>query len=146
MKIAIASDHAGFELKECLLKELKEKYEMVDFGAYNESSVDYPIISFKAAESVSKKECDVGILICGTGIGSSIAANKVDGIRAALCHCTEFAAMSRKHNDANIIVLPGRFVACHYAQEIVKVWLETQFEAGRHQRRVEQINEYENNR
>ena len=143
MKIAIASDHAGFDLKECLKNYLEERFQVVDFGTHNCISVDYPVVSIETAEAVAAKKCDSGIIICGTGIGSSIAANKVKGIRAALCHCTEFAIMSRKHNNANILVLPGRFVANHYAKEIVNVWLETEFEGNRHQRRIEQISQYE---
>lgn len=144
MKIAIASDHAGYELKECIKDWLKENHEVTDFGTLECIRTDYPLVTIKAAEAVAGKECDKGVIICGTGIGSSIAANKVKGIRAALCHSTDFAIMSRKHNDANIIVLPGRFIAAHYAIEIVKIWLETEFAKGRHQKRIDQIMSYEN--
>lgn len=143
MKLAIASDHAGFELKECLKDYLSKEHELVDFGALKCEPTDYPAVSIKAAEAVARNECVLGIIICGTGIGSAIAANKVKGIRAALCHSTDFAKMSRKHNNANIIVLPGRFIAGHYAIDIVNVWLNTRFEGGRHERRVNLITEYE---
>ncbi len=143
MRLAIASDHAGFELKETLKKYLQQTHELVDFGTTKCEPTDYPIVSIKAAQSVAQKECDLGVIICGTGIGSCIAANKVKGVRAALCHSTDFALMSRKHNNANIIVLPGRFIAGHYAIEILKKWLETAFEGGRHQKRIDLITEYE---
>jgi len=143
MKIALASDHAGFELKEAL-KEFLSSHEVVDFGTFSSESVDYPDFGFKAAEAVASGVCERGILICGSGIGMSITANKVNGIRAALCVSTEFAKLSRNHNDANILVLPGRFVSRHFAGEIIGVWLSEKFEGGRHQRRIEKIKKYEN--
>jgi len=143
MKIAIAADHAGYHMKESLKKYLHEDYEIIDFGTEANTVADYPQVTIKAALAVSTGECELGVFICGTGIGSSIAANKVKGIRAALCHTTDFARLSKRHNNANVIVLPGRFIADCYAWEIVQTWLQTQFEGGRHQRRVEQIAAYE---
>ena len=145
MKIALASDHAGYELKEAI-KEYLTAYEVIDYGTFSLESMDYPDTGFKAAEAVSNGECDRGILICGSGIGMSIVANKVKGIRAALCVSTEFATLSRKHNDANILVLPGRFVSRHFAGEIIRVWFSTEFEGDRHQRRLDKISKYENNK
>ena len=145
MKIALASDHAGYELKEAI-KEFLSSHEIVDFGTFSSDSMDYPDTGFKAAEAVANGECDRGILICGSGIGMSIVANKVKGIRAALCVSTEFAALSRKHNDANILVLPGRYISRHFAGEMIHIWFSTEFEGGRHQRRLNKISEYENNK
>lgn len=138
MKLAIASDHAGF----CLKEEIKQAYpeiEWVDFGAYSIESMDYPDTGFPAANAVANKECERGILICGSGIGMSIVANKVHGIRAALCSTPEIARLSRMHNDANILVLAGRFTPTHIALEIVNTWLTTPFEGGRHQVRIDKI-------
>lgn len=144
MKISLGCDHAGFDLKEYLKEVLSKDHEIVDCGTYSSDSVDYPEYSFKAAEKVASGECDLGITICGSGIGSSIAANKVKGIRAALCHSTDFARLSREHNNANILVLPGRFIAPHYALEIVKVWLNTPYSnEERHNKRIKQIKDYE---
>lgn len=142
MKIALASDHAGFELKEAIKKHLIE-HEIVDYGPENESSMDYPDTGFKAAESVANNECERGILICGSGIGMSIVANKVKGIRAALCQTTTFAELSRRHNNANVLILSGRFIASHLAFDIIETWLKTPFEGGRHQNRIDKINNYE---
>ena len=142
MKIAIASDHAGYELKETIKNFLIE-YEVTDFGTYSIESMDYPDTGFKAAESVAKGDSDIGILICGSGLGMSIVANKVKGIRAALCNSVELARLSRKHNDANILVLQGRFISRSLAKKIIKVWLYTEFEGGRHQRRLDKISRYE---
>ncbi|MCK4339396.1 MAG: ribose 5-phosphate isomerase B [Candidatus Cloacimonetes bacterium] len=145
-KIIIASDHAGFKLKKFLLKELKNKYDVVDFGTFNEESVDYPDYGFPVAEKVASGEFERGILICGSGLGMSIVANKVKGIRAALCTSIDIALLSRTHNNANILVLPGRFMKEELAKEIVKVWLTTDFNDGRHQRRNDKIQEFENER
>ena len=142
MKIAISSDHAGYHMKEFLIQGLSN-HDLNDFGVFNEESSDYPIISVKVAEAVAENQCDVGIIICGTGIGSSIAANKVKGIRAALCHCHEFARLSKEHNNANVIVLPGRFISNYLALQMVELWLETEFSKGRHSKRIEMINKYE---
>lgn len=146
MKIAIGSDHGGFELKECIKEFLQgEGIEYKDFGTYDTSSVDYPDFASKVASAVVSGECDRGILCCGTGIGISIAANKVPGIRAALCGDCYSAKMSRMHNDANILCMGGRVVGKGLGVEIVKVWLETEFEGGRHQRRIDKILDIERN-
>ena len=128
MKIALGSDHGGYQLKENLKEYLKElNVEYVDFGCENEKSVDYPDIGFKVAIEVKSGKYDRGILICGTGIGMSVVANKVRGIRAALCHNEFTARCAREHNDANILVLGGRVICSELAKEIVKVWLNTKF-------------------
>ena len=145
MKIVIASDHGGFEAKEFLKEELKKDgIELVDFGTFSSESVDYPAIGIKAAEAVARGEFDRGILICGTGIGISIAANKVKGIRAA--HCTDplSAKLTRWHNDANMIALGGRIVGLELNLEIVRCFLNEEHQGGRHKNRVDQIKEYEN--
>ena len=142
MKIAIASDHAGFELKKMILNDLPD-LDIKDLGTYSEDSVDYPDFGFKLAEAVAKKEFDCGILICGSGIGMSIVANKVNGIRAALCQTKEFAELSKRHNNANVLVLSGRFISHYLAKEIIEVWLNTPFEGGRHKRRIDKISKYE---
>jgi RpiB/LacA/LacB family sugar-phosphate isomerase len=138
MKIALASDHAGFPLKEIIKQHLND-HEVIDFGAFNEKSMDYPDTGFPAAIAVQKNECQCGILICGTGIGMSIVANKVKGIRASLCHCLEFAVLTRKHNNSNVLCLPGRFLDDNLAVKIVDAWLTTEYEDGRHQRRLDKI-------
>jgi ribose 5-phosphate isomerase B len=145
MKIALASDHAGFELKEAIKPYLLSIAEVVDFGTFSDSSMDYPDTGFPAAKAVSKKECDYGILICGSGIGMSIVANKVPHIRAALCHCTDFARLARKHNNANILCLTGKFIATCLAEDMIHIFLKTEFEGGRHDNRIKKINIYEEN-
>jgi len=142
LKIALASDHAGFELKEAI-KEFLTEHELTDFGTHSTESMDYPDTGFKAAEAVSKGECERGILICGSGLGMSIVANKVRGIRAALCNSDELARLSRQHNDANILVLQGRFISHKLAKKIIKVWFSTEFDGGRHIQRIEKIKKYE---
>ena len=142
MKLAIASDHAGFKLKE-EIKTFLKNYNVTDFGPDSEDSMDYPDTGIAAAESVAKGEVETGILICGSGIGMSIAANKVKGIRAALCQTAEFARLARLHNNANVLVLSGRFIASHLAFDIIKTWLSTKFEGGRHQNRLDKIKKYE---
>lgn len=143
MKIAIASDHAGFGLKEKIKNFLKELgYEYEDFGTDTEESVDYPDYALKVAESVVK-ECDRGILICGSGIGMSMSANKVPGIRAALCSNTEMARLSREHNDANVLTMGARMIDEARAKEIVNVWLKTEFLGERHLRRVNKMTDIE---
>lgn len=138
-KIAIGSDHRGFTIKESLKNMLKNLGKTVeDMGPFSTDSVDYPEFAKKVAQSVSDHESTCGILICGSGIGMSIAANKFPGIRAALCHDTYTAKKSRQHNDANILVL-GETVGQKCAQEILQVWCETPFEGGRHQKRIELI-------
>ncbi len=140
MKIVIGSDHAGFELKEDLRAYLREQnFEVVDLGVQSESPADYPDIGRAVAERVSKGEFERGLLVCGTGIGMSIVANRFAGVRAAVAHDLYTARISREHNDANILALGGRLLGKGLAREILKVWLETKFEGGRHQRRVDKI-------
>ncbi|NLY44175.1 MAG: ribose 5-phosphate isomerase B [Clostridiaceae bacterium] len=138
--IAIGSDHGGFELKEEIKKKLiQEGYEVKDFGTYSPESVDYPDIAKPVCMSILNGECEKGILICGTGIGISIAANKIHGIRAALCGDCFSARMAKEHNDANVIALGGRVLGPGLAWEIVKTWLGVKFQGGRHQTRVDKI-------
>ena len=144
MKIAIASDHGGCELKEKIVELLKEKgLEVIDYGVDNPESVDYPDYGIKVANAVSKGIAERGILSCGTGIGMSIVANKFPDVRAALCYDMFTARMSRLHNDANILVLGGRVLDKEIALMMVDVWLRTGFEGGRHQRRLDKISEIE---
>jgi ribose 5-phosphate isomerase B len=144
MKIVLASDHAGFELKEYIKSIIeKEGYSFVDVGTHAENSVDYPDYGFKAAELVSAGEADKGIFICGTGIGMNVVANKVKGIRAALVQDIYTAIQSRKHLDANVLVLGERVIGKGIAEEIVKAWLGTSFEGGRHEKRLEKIRQWE---
>ncbi|PJZ50767.1 ribose 5-phosphate isomerase B [Leptospira saintgironsiae] len=138
-KIGIASDHGGFELKEFLRKELADSIEILDLGVNDETSVDYPIVIADACKKVLSKEVDGLIALCGTGIGASIAANRHKGIRAALCHDEFTAEMSRRHNNANVLVLGGRVLGKELATRIAQKWLNTSFEAGRHERRVGQL-------
>jgi len=144
MKIAVASDHRGFLLKE-KVKACVEAWghEAVDFGAFGQESSDYPDYGIPAARSVASGECDRGVVVCGTGIGMCIAANKVRGIRAALCHNEESARMSRQHNDANVLCLGANDLTGNAMERIVRVWLTEQFEGGRHARRVGKIMEVE---
>lgn len=146
MKIALGSDHGGYQLKENLKECLMElNVEYVDFGCENEKSVDYPDIGFKVAIEVKSGKYDRGILICGTGIGMSVVANKVRGIRAALCHNEFTARCAREHNDANILVLGGKVIGSGLAKEIVKVWLNTKFsQEERHINRLTKIKQEEN--
>jgi len=140
MKIVLGSDHAGFELKEDLRAYLVEqKVGVIDLGVSNEEPVDYPDIGASVAEKVSRGEVGRGILICGSGIGMSIVANRFPGVRAALCHGLYTARISREHNDANLLILGGRLIGKGLAREILKVWLETGFQGERHQRRLEKI-------
>ncbi|HHY41435.1 MAG TPA: ribose 5-phosphate isomerase B [Thermoanaerobacterales bacterium] len=145
MTIAIASDHGGYELKQQIIKFLEEnKVSYADLGTYSTESVDYPDIAIPCAEAVARGEYEKGIIICGTGIGVCIAANKVKGIRAALCHDTFSARMSRMHNNANILTMGGRVIGPGLATAIVKEWLAADFEGARHERRLNKISEYEN--
>lgn len=145
MKIGIGSDHGGFKLKEKIKKYLQEEnIEFIDYGTHSEESVDYPELGRKVAEAVTNKECDRGIVCCGTGIGISISANKVKGIRCALCSDVFSAKMTRQHNDSNVLALGERVIGEGLAMEIVDAWIKTEFEGGRHQRRVEKITEIEN--
>ncbi|NOY77994.1 MAG: ribose 5-phosphate isomerase B [Calditrichaeota bacterium] len=140
MSIAVGSDHAGFELKEAIREYLESlNLSVKDFGTFTTDSVDYPDFAYAVASAVAKGEFDRGILICGTGIGMSIVANKVKGIRAAECTTSYLAEMSRRHNNANVLTLGGRVLSAEEAQTIVRVWLETPFEGGRHQRRIDKI-------
>jgi ribose 5-phosphate isomerase B len=140
MKIGLGSDHAGFELKEDLRVYLGgQEIEVVDLGSYDEEPVDYPDIGARVAQKVTRGEVDRGILICGSGIGMSIVANRFPGVRAAFCHDHYTARMSREHNDANLLVLGGRLTGKGLAREILKVWLETEFQGGRHRKRLEKI-------
>jgi len=139
-KISIGCDHAGFEVKEMILNLLNEiGYEMIDFGTNSSESVDYPIYGIKVGESVATKQVDRGIVVCGSGIGISIAANKVTGVRAALCSTVEHAVLSRKHNNANVLAIGARLTNNQQIKEIVINWLNTSFEGGRHQERINLI-------
>ena len=141
MKIAIGSDHGGYDLKAEVIELLEELgVEYKDFGTDSTDSVDYPDYATPVAEAVAADEYDKGILICGTGIGMSIAANKVSGIRAALCHDVFSARATRQHNDSNVLAMGGRIVGAELAKAIVKAWLDAEFEGGRHQRRIDKIN------
>ncbi len=140
MKVAIGSDHAGFKLKNeiaSLLEEMGIEYE--DFGTGSEESCDYPDIAVPVARAVADGRVDRGILVCGTGIGMSITANKVRGVRAALCHDEFSARMTRAHNDSNVLTLGARVTGAGLAREIVRIWLSTEYEGGRHARRVAKI-------
>ena len=144
MKIAIGSDHAGFNLKEKIKEFLLSKgYEVLDFGTNSPESTHYPIFAKEVAKAVQKKEADFGILVCGSGIGMSITANKFPGIRAALCLNEYMARMSRRHNDANVLCLGDRVVGDDLALSIVEAWLSESFEGGRHQERLNLIEEIE---
>jgi len=144
MKIAIACDHRGFTVKERLKVWLQEQgHEVVDFGTHSDAACDYPDMALAAAKSLCRGKVDRAILICGTGIGMSITANKVPGVRAALVHDTVSAELSRRHNDANCLCLPGDMLTDGMAIQLVEVWLDTPFDGGRHERRLKKIAEYE---
>jgi len=144
LAVAIGSDHGGFLLKENLKEFLEEQnIDFTDFGSFSTEATDYPDIALKIAKSVASGDCEKGIIICGTGIGVCIAANKVRGIRAALCHDVFSAQMTRKHNNSNILTMGERVIGAGLAIEIVKTWLETEFEGGRHDRRIEKIGNIE---
>ena len=144
MKIAIGADHGGYELKESLITYLKSKnIQVVDCGTNSNQSVDYPDFGLAVADMVSRQEAKLGVLICTTGIGQSMTANKVPGVRAALCLNDDQAKYSRLHNDANVIVFGAKYTSTEEAQKMLDVWLATSFEGGRHQRRVEKINDIE---
>jgi ribose 5-phosphate isomerase B len=147
MRIAIGSDHAGYPLKRHLVSMLtKLGHNVDDHGTHSEETVDYPPICAEVARAVTSGSAERGIVVGGSGQGEQIAANKVAGIRAALCNDLYTARMSREHNDANVLAIGGRIVAPGLAEEIVKVWLNATFEGGRHQRRVDQIKEIEESR
>lgn len=142
MKIALGSDHAGYILKEALKKHLDDKgIEFKDYGTFKMDSCDYPEYAYKVGQAITTEDADLGILICGTGIGMSITANKIKGVRAALANNIEAAQMSRLHNDANVLCLGGRVLDEDAAIEIVETWLNTSFEGGRHQNRINLISQ-----
>ncbi|WP_026893500.1 ribose 5-phosphate isomerase B [Clostridiisalibacter paucivorans] len=144
MKIAIGSDHGGLELKEHVKKYLLDKgVDVVDCGTNSSESVDYPDFAYKVAEAVKDGKCSNGIVVCGTGIGISIAANKVAGIRCALCGDCYSAKMAKEHNNANMLALGGRVVGKDLALEIVNSWINAEFQGGRHERRVNKITDIE---
>lgn len=143
--IAIACDHSALELKNEIITLLTEMgLEYTDFGTYSTDSCHYPVFGARAARAVASGQCDRGIVICGTGIGISMAANKVKGIRCALCSDTYSARMTRAHNNANMLALGARVIGPELAKEITKVWLETPFEGGRHQTRIDMLTALEN--
>lgn len=138
MKIVTASDHGGFALKNAVIGHLRERgIEVEDLGTYSEESVDYPVYGKKCAEAVIAGQGDLGMVFCGTGIGISIAANKVHGIRCALCTSTEMAEMAKKHNNANMLAMGGRTTSPELAFRITDAWLDSTFEGGRHKRRTD---------
>ena len=140
MKIAIACDHGGLNLKNEVIKYLKEKgYEYKDFGTNSFDSCDYPDFALPASEAVASGECEKGIIICSTGIGVSMVANKVPGVRCAHCHDSYCAEFTRRHNDANVLAMGEKVVGTGYALKIVETFLTTEFEGGRHSRRVDKI-------
>lgn len=144
MKIAIGCDHGGITLKDSIVNYLEERgVKIEDFGTFGTESVDYPDFAYKVARSVADGKADKGILMCGTGIGISIAANKVNGIRCALCHNTETARLTALHNDSNVLAMGGRVIDSDTAVNIVKTWLDTPFEGGRHISRINKISEIE---
>jgi len=140
MKIAIGADHAGYGLKEDVKILLAEKeVDFIDFGAHSEESVDYPDFAHPVANAVESNECELGIVICGSGNGINMAVNKHQGIRSALCWDEELASLARQHNNANVLALPARFISKAKALACVDAFLNTSFEGGRHERRVEKI-------
>lgn len=144
MKIAIGSDHAGYRLKEHLARSLREDgFEIDDVGAFSEESVDYPDFAAAVARKVAVGEAERGVLVCGTGVGVAIAANKVDGVRAANCLEPFSARMARAHNDANVVTVGARVIGPGLATEVVRTFLAVPFDGGRHQRRVEKITSLE---
>lgn len=147
MKIAIGSDHRGFEAKQAIVALLEPLgHEIIDVGPDGTASCDYPRFAVEVASTVASAQADRGILICGTGIGMCMTANKVPGVRAALCHDELTAELSRRHNDANVLCMAGDLLGAALMEQLVTLWLETEFEAGRHQRRVDLINELDKGR
>lgn len=147
MKIAIGNDHVALDMKNHIKSYLESKgHEVVDFGAYTDERTDYPIYAKKVADSIIAKECELGVLICGTGIGISMAANKVKGIRAAVCSEPYSAALTRCHNNANIIAFGARVIGIATAETIVDAFLNAEYEGGRHQKRVDMITAIEEGR
>jgi ribose 5-phosphate isomerase B len=147
MKVAIGSDHRGYEVKRRIMSLLQSlDHDVQDMGTSSKESVDYPDFAFQVSEAVAGGRADRGILICGTGIGMCIAANKVRGVRAAPCHDSITAEMSRRHNDANVLCLSADLLGEQLIGRMVRIWLETEFDGGRHARRVEKILRFEANR
>jgi ribose 5-phosphate isomerase B len=147
MKVGVASDHRGTKVKGQILGQLSQlAHEGIDFGPAEGTSVDYPDYAARVAQAVAAGEIDRGVLICGTGMGMCIAANKFDGVRAVTCHDDVTAEMSRRHNDANIMCLSADLLGERLLNRIVEIWLRTQFEGGRHQRRIEKIQQLEKDR
>jgi ribose 5-phosphate isomerase B len=145
MRIAVGSDHRGFDVKRRVIGYLHQLgHEIIDAGTHGSDSVDYPDIAFQVGHAVSEGRAERGILICGTGIGMCIAANKVKGVRAAPCHDSITAEMSRRHNDANVLCLSADLLGEELIDRMIRLWLETSFEGGRHGRRVEKILRHEN--
>lgn len=142
MIIAIASDHGGFPLKKIVKEHLIERgYKLVDLGTHSEESVDYPVYGKACGEAVASGKADLGIVVCGTGIGISMAANKIKGIRCGLCTSVEMAELTKKHNNANVLALGGRTTDPELAIKITDAWLDTEFEGGRHKRRTDMLDE-----
>src|ERR1700755_95142 len=139
LKIAIGSDHAGFDYKEALAKVVADEAETKDFGTYSPDSVDYPDFAHPLALAVESGEADFGILVCGSANGVAITANKHQGIRAAICWTNELAALARQHNNANVVCIPARFISLDEAKQIVATFLATEFEGGRHANRVNKM-------
>ena len=140
MKVAIGCDHAGFDYKDTIIRVLKRAgVEVIDKGTYSTDSVDYPDFVHPVANLIESGNADLGVLICGSGNGVTMSANKHAGIRAALCWKDEIASLARQHNDANIISIPARFVSAKLARQMVRTFISTEFEGGRHQRRVDKI-------
>ena len=140
--IALASDHGGFDLKEEVKKHLQERNtEFKDFGTFDKNSCDYPDFGVQAARAVANGECEKGIVICTTGIGISIVANKIKGVRCALCSETTSVRLTREHNDANVLTMGARVVGVDLAKDVVLTWLKTEFEGGRHQTRIDMLEE-----
>lgn len=144
MKIAIGNDHVAVDLKNIIAQHLRDKgYEVVNYGTDSKERFDYPISGYKVGKAVASGECDLGVLICGTGVGISLAANKVKGVRACVCSEPYSAKLSREHNNTNIIAFGARVVGPELAKMIVDEWLDAEFQGGRHQRRVDMISEIE---
>ncbi len=140
MKIGLASDHAGFEYKNKIASLLKKKgYEVEDYGTYSEQSCDYPQFAHALADAIESRKVDLGVALCGSGNGISITLNKHQGIRAALCWNSELARLAKAHNNANVLSMPARFISYPMATRILNTWLNTEFEGGRHQRRIDMI-------
>ena len=147
MKIAIASDHGGYDYKQELIPYIESLgHQVLDLGCHGPASVDYPDYGILCAQAVARGEADRGVVICGTGIGISISANKVPGIRCALCTDPVMARLTREHNDANMLAMGGRIIGIELAKDIVRVFLSTEFSGGRHKTRIDKIAQYEANR